>query len=171
MSGVQNKTEVIGIRDTVQLLKKTEPEIFKEFRSKAKFAVDPIVKDAQARLNAASSRNGKNVPLSGMVRPWGKKKGRVVPGWSQSKAVKGVKVQVRPSKTAFLTVTQREIAPAVFDIAGRKNPNVLSRQLDLFARASRTMWPAAESKEDEVTKNLAELVDFVNEKTNKKLRF
>ena len=167
MSGVQFKAEVIGIRDTVQLLKKTEPEIFKEFRSKAKFAVDPIVKDAQARLNAASNRNGKKVPLSGMVRPWGKKKGRVVPGWSQSKAVKGVKVQVRPSKTAFLTVTQREIAPAVFDIAGRKNPNMLSRQLDLFARASRTMWPAAESKEDEVTKNLAELVDFVNEKTNK----
>ena len=171
MAGVQTKLEVIGIRDTVQLLKKTEPEIFKEFRSKAKFAVDPIVKDAQARLNAASNRNGKKVPLSGMVRPWGKNKGRVVPGWSQSKAVKGVKVQVRPSKTAFLTVTQREIAPAVFDIAGRKNPNVLSRQLDLFARASRTMWPAAESKQDEVTKNLAELVDFVNEKTNKKLRF
>lgn len=171
MAGVQTKLEVIGIRDTVQLLKKTEPEIFKEFRSKAKFAVDPIVKDAQARLKAASSRNGKNAPLSGMVRPWGKKKGRVVPGWSQSAAVKGVKVQVRPSKTAFLTVTQRQIAPAVFDIAGRRTPNVLSRQLDLFARASRTMWPAAESKEDEVTKNLAELVDFVNEKTNKKLRF
>jgi len=33
------------------------------------------------------------------------------------------------------------------------------------------MWPAAESKEDEVTKNLAELVDYVNEKTNKKLRY
>jgi len=170
MAGVQTKIEIIGIRDTVQLLKKTEPEIFKEFRSKAKFAVDPIVKDAQARLNEASRRNG-FAPLSGMARPWGKNKGRVVPGWSQSKAVKGVKVQVRPSKTAFLTVTQREIAPAVFDIAGRKNPNRLSRQLDLFARASRTMWPAAESKEDEVTRNLAELVDYVNQKTNSKLRF
>jgi len=170
MAGVQTNVEVIGIRDTVQLLKKTEPEIFKEFRSKAKFAVDPIVKDAQARLNEASRRNG-FAPLSGMARPWGKNKGRVVPGWSQSKAVKGVKVQVRPSKTAFLTVTQREIAPAVFDIAGRKNPNRLSRQLDLFARASRTMWPAAESKEDEVTRNLAELVDYVNQKTNSKLRF
>jgi len=170
MAAVDFKTEVIGIRDTVGWLKKTEPEIFKEFRSKAKFAVDPIVKDAQARLNAASSRNG-FAPLSGMVRPWGKKKGRVVPGWSQSTAVKGVKVQVRPSKTSFLTVTQRQIAPAVFDIAGRSKSNVLSRQLDLFATASRTMWPAAESKEDEVRKNLAELVDFVNDKTNKKLRF
>ena len=167
---VDFKTEVVGIRDAVKLLKETEPEIFKEFRKSAKTAVDPIVKDAQDRLNQASSRNG-FAPLSGMARPWGKKKGRIVPGWSQSKAVKGVKVQLRPSKVAFLTVTQREIAPAVFDIAGRKNSNQLSRQLDLFARASRTMWPAAESKEEEVTKNLADLVDFVNEQTNKKLRF
>jgi hypothetical protein len=165
---VDFKTEVVGIRDTVSLLKKTQPEVFKEFRSKAKFAVDPIVKDAQARLNKASS--GKAAPLSGLVRPWGKKKGRIVPGWSQQVAVKGVKVQVRPSKTAFLTVTQRQIAPAVFDIAGRKNPNKLSRQLDMFAEASRTMWPAAESKEDEVRRNLSVLVDFVNEKTNRKLR-
>ena len=166
---VDFKTEVVGVRDTVALLKKTEPAIFKEFRSKAKFAVDPIVKDAQARLNKASS--GKAAPLSGLVRPWGKKKGRIVPGWSQQVAVKGVKVQVRPSKTAFLTVTQRQIAPAVFDIAGRKTPNKLSRQLDMFSRPSRIMWPAAESKEDEVTRNLSVLVDFVNQETNSKLRY
>ena len=166
---VEFKTEIVGIRDTVTLLRKTEPAIFKEFRSKAKFAVDPIVKDAQRRLNEASS--GKKAPLSGLVRPWGKKKGKIVPGWFQQVAVKGVKVQVRPSKTAFLTVTQRQIAPAVFDIAGRKKPNKLSRQLDMFAEASRTMWPAAESKDDEVTRNLAVLVDFVNEKTNRKLRY
>ena len=110
---VDFKTEVVGIRNTVTLLKKTQPEVFKQFRSKAKFAVDPIVKDAQARLNKASS--GKAAPLSGLVRPWGKKKGRIVPGWSQQVAVKGVKVQVRPSKTAFLTVTQRQIAPSVFE--------------------------------------------------------
>ena len=166
---VEFKTEIVGIRDTVSLLRKTEPEVFKEFRSKAKFAVDPIVKDAQARLNKASS--GKAAPLSGLVRPWGKKKGRIVPGWSQQVAVKGVKVQVRPSKTAFLTVTQRQIAPAVFDIAGRKKPNKLSRQLDMFAEASRTMWPAAESKDDEVTRNLSVLVEFVNQETNSKLRY
>ena len=168
---VDFKTEVVGVRDAVVLLKKTEPAIFKEFRSKAKFAVDPIVKDAQARLNKASGRNGKNAPLSGLVRPWGKKKGRIVPGWSQQVAVKGVKVQVRPSKTAFLTVTQRQIAPAVYDMAGRKTPNKLSRQLDMFSRPSRIMWPAAESKEDEVTRNLALLVDFVNQETNSKLRY
>ena len=168
MAGVQTKLEVIGIRDTVQLLKKTEPEIFKEFRSKAKFAVDPIVKDAQARLVAASAKYG--TPLPGMRRRWAPG-GRQIFPWNQQKAIKGVKVQVRPSKEAFLTVTQREIGPAVFDIAGRKNPSVFAKNLDTFANASRSMWPAAESKEDEVTKNLAELVDYVNEKTNKKLRY
>lgn len=168
MPGVQTKLEVIGIRDTVQALKKTEPEIFKEFRSKAKIAVAPIVKDAQARLVAASAKYG--TPLPGMRRPWAPG-GRQIFPWNQQKAIKGVKVQVRPSKTAFLTVTQREIGPAVFDIAGRKTNSVFSTNLDTYASASRTMWPAAESKEDEVEKNLAELVDYVNEKTNKKLRY
>jgi hypothetical protein len=170
MSGVQYKTEIVGIRDTVQLLKKTEPEIFKEFRSKAKFAVDPIVKDAQMRINRVSARNGKSAPLSGMLKPWAPK-GRQVFPWNQQKAVKGVKVKLLTTKQSFLTVTQMDVAGAVFDIAGRKNSNALSRSLDMSLEPSRTMWPAAESKEDEVTKNLAELVNYVNEKTNKKLRF
>jgi len=168
MAGVQYKAEIIGIRDTVQMLKKTEPEIFKEFKRSAQTAVKPIVDDARARLTAASARTGQ--PLPGMRRPWAPG-GRQIFPWNQTKAIKGVKVQVRPSKEAFLTVTQREIAPAVFDIAGRKNSSVFSRNLDLFAKASRSMWPAAESKEDEVTKNLAELVDYVNEQTNSKLRY
>ena len=170
MSGVQYKTEVIGIRDTIQVLKKTEPEIFKEFRSKAKFAAEPMVKDAQMRINKVSARNGKNAPLSGMLKPWAPK-GRQVFPWNQQKAVKGVKVKLRTSKESFLTVTQMDVAGAVFDIAGKKNSNALSRSLNMASNPSRTMWPAAESKQDEVTKNLAELVDFVNEKTNKKLRF
>ena len=170
MSGVEFKTEIVGIRETIQVLKKTEPEIFKEFRSKAKFAVDPIVKDAQMRINKVSARNGKNAPLSGMLKPWAPK-GRQVFPWNQQKAVKGVKVKLRTSKESFLTVTQMDVAGAVFDIAGRKNSNALSRSLNMSLEPSRTMWPAAESKEDEVTKNLAELVDYVNEKTNKKLRY
>jgi hypothetical protein len=168
MPGVQTKLEVIGIRDTVQLLKKTEPEIFKEFRSKAKTAVGPIVKDAQRRIIEATGKE--KAPLTNMKRPW-RPGGRQIFPWNQQKAIKGVKVQVRPSKTAFLTVTQRDIGAAVFDIAGRKTTNTFATNLNVYSRASRTMWPAAESKEDEVEKNLAELVDYVNEKTNKKLRY
>ena len=167
---VEFKTEIVGIRDTVSLLRKTEPEVFKEFRSKAKFAADPMVKDAQRRINQASSRNGKGAPLSGMLKPW-KPKGRQVFPWNQQKAVKGVKVKILTSKQSFLAVSQMNVAGAVFDIAGRKNPNLFSKNLNISADPSRTMWPAAESKEDEVRRNLSVLVDFVNEKTNRKLRY
>jgi hypothetical protein len=167
---VDFKTEVVGIRDTVSLLRKTEPAVFKEFRSKAKFAVDPMVKDAQRRISQASARNGKGAPLSGMLKPW-KPKGRQVFPWNQQKAVKGVKVKILTSKQSFFAVTQMDVAGAVFDIAGRKNPNLFSKNLNISADPSRTMWPAAESKEDEVKRNLSVLVDFVNEKTNRKLRY
>ena len=167
---VDFSTEVVGVRDTVALLKKTEPAIFKEFRSKAKFALDPMVKDAQARITQASARNGKGAPLSGMLKPW-KPKGRQVFPWNQQKAVKGVKVKILTSKESFLAVNQMDVAGAVFDIAGRKNPNLFSKNLDISADPSRTMWPAAEAKEDEVRRNLSVLVEFVNEKTNRKLRY
>ena len=36
------RTEVIGIRDAVAELKRTEPEIFKEFRKSAKTALAPF---------------------------------------------------------------------------------------------------------------------------------
>ena len=166
---VDFSTEVVGVRDTVALLKKTEPAIFKEFRSKAKFAVDPMVKDAQARITQASARNGKGAPLSGMLKPWSPN-GRQVFPWNQQKAVKGVKVKILTSKQSFLAVSQMNVAGAVFDIAGRKNPNLFSKNLNISADPSRTMWPAAEAKEDEVKRNLSVLVDFVNEKTNRKLR-
>ena len=167
---VDFSTEVVGIRDTVSLLRKTEPAVFKEFRSKAKFALDPMVKDAQRRISQASARNGKGAPLSGMLKPW-KPKGRQVFPWNQQKAVKGVKVKILTSKQSFLFVTQMNVAGAVFDMAGRKKPNGLSKSLNIAAKASRTMWPAAESKEDEVRRNLSVLVDFVNAKTNRKLRY
>ena len=167
---VDFSTEVVGVRDTVALLKKTEPAIFKEFRSKAKFALDPMVKDAQARITQASARNGKGAPLSGMLKPWSPK-GRQVFPWNQQKAVKGVKVKILTSKQSFLAVSQMNVAGAVFDIAGRKNPNLFSKNLNISANPSRTMWPAAESKEDEVRRNLSVLVEFVNQETNSKLRY
>ena len=63
------RTEVIGIRDAVAELKRTEPEIFKEFRRSAKTALAPIVDEAKQNVNKGTA------PLSGMLRVWGKKKG------------------------------------------------------------------------------------------------
>ena len=166
MAGVEITTEVVGIRDAVKELKKLEPALFKEFRKEAGTALKPIVLDAQATLNNAGP-----APLSGMARKW-VYKGRQLFPWSQTKAVRGVKVSLRPSKAAFLSVQQKDAAGAIFDIAGRATTNRFGEALTRrFGRASRGMWPAAEAKEDEVKRNLADLVQSVSRKTETKLRY
>jgi len=165
MSGVTMKTEVIGIRDAVKELKKLEPAVYKEFRKEAVTALKPIVLDAQATLNSAG-----DVPLSGMARKWAPK-GRQIFPYSQTKAVRGVKVSLRPSKAAFLTVQQKDASGAIFDIAGRSSPNKFGEALNKYGKASRSMWPAADAKENQVKSNLADLVAKVAAKTETKLRF
>jgi hypothetical protein len=158
------KTEVIGIRDAVNELKRTEPEIFKEFRRSAKTALAPIVDEAKQNVNKGVA------PLSGMSRVWGKKRGRPLV-WSTAKAKAGIKVSIKPSKTAFLSIVQKDPWGSIYDIAGRSNASDLSRQLDKYGRASRGMWPAALANQDVVTRNLAELVETVAQETNKRLRY
>ena len=165
MAGVQITTEVVGIRDAVKTLKKLEPAVYKEFRQDAVNALKPITLEAQATLNKAGP-----APLSGMARKWAPK-GRQIFPYVQTKAVRGVKVSLRPSKAAFLTVQQKDASGAIFDIAGRSSNNRFGQALDKYGKASRSMWPAADAKENEVRRNLADLVGKVASKTQTKLRF
>jgi len=167
MAGVQITTEVIGIRDAVKTLKKLEPAVYKEFRKKAVTALKPITLDAQAALNRAGP-----APLSGMARKWTTKSGRQIFPYVQNKAVRGVKVSLRPSKAAFLTVQQKDGNGAIFDIAGRTTTNRFGEALSRrFGNPSRTMWPAAEANDDKVRDNLADLVQTVAKQTETKLRY
>ena len=165
MAGVQITTEVVGIRDAVKTLKKLEPAVYKEFRQDAVNALKPITLKAQATLNKAGP-----APLSGMARKWAPK-GRQIFPYVQTKAVRGVKVSLRPSKAAFLTVQQKDASGAIFDIAGRSSPNKFGEALNKYGKASRSMWPAADAKENEVRINLADLVQSVAKKTEIKLRY
>ena len=165
MAGVEITTEVVGIRDAVKELKKLEPALFKEFRKEAGTALKPIVLDAQATLNNAGP-----APLSGMARKWAPK-GRQIFPYVQTKAVRGVKVSLRPSKAAFLTVQQKDASGAIFDIAGRSSPNKFGEALNKYGKASRSMWPAADAKENEVRSNLADLVADVAAKTQTRLKY
>ena len=166
MAGVEISTEVIGIRDAVKTLKKLEPAVYKEFRKQAVTALKPITLDAQAALNNAGP-----APLSGMARKWAPG-GRQIFPYVQTKAVRGVKVSLRPSKAAFLTVQQKDGNGAIFDIAGRSTTNRFGEALTRrFGKASRSMWPAAEANEAKVRDNLADLVQTVAKQTETKLRY
>lgn len=170
MGKINVSTDVKGAREAVRLLKQTQPEAFKEFRAQAQTAIKPIVLEARRLLDAADSPAAGIAPLSGFRRKWSPG-GRQIFPWSQQKALSGVKIQIRPSKEAFLTVTQRQAGPAIADIAGRKNRNKLGTALNKYGKASRFMWPAAEAKQPEIEKNLEQIMDFVSKKTSTKLKF
>ena len=170
MAKVSVSTDVKGAREAVRLLKQTQPEAFKEFRAQAQTAIKPIVLEARRLLTAADSSAEGIAPLSGFRRKWSPGGRKIFP-WSQAAALSGVKIQIRPSKEAFLTVTQRQAGPAIADIAGRKKRNKLGTALDKYGKASRFLWPAAETKQPEIEKNLEQIMDFVSKKTSTKLKF
>ena len=170
MANLKVGTDIKGAREAVRLLKQTQPEAFKEFRRQAQSAIQPIVLEARRLIEAADSPAAGLAPLSGFRRAW-RPGGRQIFPWNQTKALSGVKIQIRPSKESFLTVTQRQAGPAIADIAGRGKSNNLGRNLDRYGKASRFMWPAAENKQPEIQKNLKEIMDFVSKKTSTKLKF
>lgn len=169
MAKINVGADVKGAREAVRLLKQTQPEAFKEFRAQAQTAIKPIVLEARRLLDKADSSAPGLAPLSGFRRKWSPG-GRQIFPWNQQKALSGVKIQIRPSKEKFLTVTQRQAGPAIADIAGRKNRNKLGAALNKYGNASRFMWPAAEAKQPDIEKNLAEIMAFVEKKTSTKLK-
>ena len=142
--------EVEGVKQTLRQLRRLDPEMRKQFDRDARQVVKPLMDDAKQRYT--------RVPLSGFNRRWKDITPRTIGRYRS-----GVQFKVNTSnkRGAVFTVLQRNAAASVFDMAGRKGPNQLSRSLERagWGRASRVMWPAAESKGDQA---VAELLDLVN---------
>ncbi len=144
------RIEVDGVKDTLRMLRRVDPELRKQFNKDARQVVKPLMDDAKQRYT--------RVPLSGFNRRWKDITPRTIGRYRS-----GVSFRVNTSdkRGAVFTVLQRNAAASVFDMAGRKGPNQLSRSLERagWGTASRVMWPAAESKGDQA---VAELLDLVN---------
>lgn len=144
------RIEVDGVKDTLRMLRRVDPELRKQFNKDARQVVKPLMDDAKQRYT--------RVPLSGFNRRWKDITPRPIGRYRS-----GVSFRVNTSdkRGAVFTVLQRNAAASVFDMAGRKGPNQLSRSLERagWGTASRVMWPAAESKGDQA---VAELLDLVN---------
>ena len=100
---------------------------------------------AQPALNAAKAVYTQ-VPLSGMSRDWKQKKdGRKIKGFNVTKAKNGVqmKFDTRRNAVGVILIIQKDQAAAIFETAGRKNTNSLSRNLDpVQAGRTRLIGPA-----------------------------
>jgi hypothetical protein len=122
--------QVVGVKDTINALKKIDPQLQKDFRTKAN-------EIAQPAINAAKDMYTQ-VPLSGMVYKWSSK-GRQVFPFKVDKAKSGVKLRIdtRRNAVGVILIEQKDPATAIFETAGRANENKLGNSLG-FVGAGRT---------------------------------
>ena len=129
---------VVGVKDTINKLRKLDPELQKQFKADATAIAQPAINAAKAVYT--------QVPLSGMSRDWKQKKdGRKIKGFDVAKAKNGVqmKFDTRRNAVGVILIIQKDQAAAIFETAGRRNTNSLSRNLDpVQAGRTRLIGPA-----------------------------
>ena len=127
---VNTTISVVGVKETINALKKIDPQLQKDFRAQAN-------EIAQPAINAAKDMYTQ-VPLSGMAYKWNSK-GRQLFPFSVAKAKSGVKLRIdtRRNAVGVILIEQKDPATAIFETAGRANANRLGDQLG-FVGAGRT---------------------------------
>ena len=131
---VSTTITVVGVKDTINALKKIDPQLQKDFRTKANQIAEPAIKAAKEMYA--------EIPLSGMQYNW------TSPGrdrknfpFSVAKAKSGVKLRIDTRRNAIgvILIEQKDPAAAIFETAGRANANRLGNQLG-FVGAGRTRF-------------------------------
>lgn len=140
--------QVVGVRDAIRSLNKVEPGLRKQFVQDANLIAQPAIQEVQ--------RGYTKVPLSGMARKWEQANKKIFP-FSVARAVSGVKLKVDASReaTSLIYITQTNVAAAVFEAAGRTNPNSLGDSLgQLKPGHTRVLGPAVFRKRRDVEREM-----------------
>jgi len=127
---VSTTITVVGVKDTINALKKIDPQLQKDFRAQANDIAKPAINAAKDVYN--------QVPLSGMQYKWASR-GRQVFPFTVAKAKSGVRLRIdtRRNAVGVILIEQKDPATAIFETAGRANANRLGDQLG-FVGAGRT---------------------------------
>ena len=149
--------QVIGVKETIKELRNLDPELRKQFNRDAKKIAAPIIDKAKSDYPTRY--------LSGMARAWSQR-GRQLFPYNQRDAQRGVVLKIDTGKraTSTLTIIQKNPAAAIIDMAGQ-NPGTEGRSRNFISamgfyhgNPSRVMWPAAESKIDQVQNEMIKVV-------------
>jgi hypothetical protein len=133
---VSTTVSVVGVKETINALKKIDPQLQKDFRAQA-------TSIAQPAINAAKDMYTQ-VPLSGMAYKWSSR-GRQLFPFSVAKAKSGVRLRIdtRRNAVGVILIEQKDPATAIFETAGRANANRLGDQLGFVATGrTRLIGPA-----------------------------
>ena len=151
--------EMVGVKQTINSLRKIDPQLQKDFKADATAIAQPAV---QAAKNVY-----RDVPLSGMQYKWAQNGRKIFP-FVPGKAANGVKMRfdTRRNAVGVILIEQKDVAAAVFETAGRANANKLGSALG-FVSAGRTrligpaVYKARRGIEAEMTKMIAKTMRVV----------
>jgi hypothetical protein len=164
---VNMTTEVAGINEAIRSLNKIEPGLRKQFNNDARLIAQPAT-------NAVKNAY-KFVPLSGMERQWAgpSVRGRKVFPFTIAKAKRGVDVVFNTDRRSLgvINIVQRDAGTAIFETAGRKNPNPLGDSLGhLSLGRTRLIGPVVYSKRREIEDGIRQLALKIVNRVNKDFR-
>jgi len=145
--------EVVGVKQTINSLRKIDPQLQKDFKADATQIAQPAINAGKAVY--------KELPLSGMKYGWTQRDRKLFP-FTITKAVNGVKMRfdTRRNAVGVILIEQKDPAAAIFETAGRANANKLGNALG-FVGAGRTrligpaVYKARRGIEAEMTKMIA----------------
>jgi hypothetical protein len=121
---VSTTVEVVGLKQTINSLRKIDPQLQKDFKADATAIAQPAINAGKAVYT--------RVPISNFANDWTQKKdGRRIKGFSVDKAQSGVKMRFDTRRNAIgvILIEQKDQGAAIFEVAGRKNSNRLDTSL------------------------------------------
>ena len=126
MANVSTTVQVAGLKETINSLRKIDPQLQKDFKAEATQIAQPAINAGKAAY--------RQFPLSGMGRAWQQRGRRIFP-FDLGKAAAGVKMRfdTRRNAVGVILIEQKDVGAAVFEVAGRRNPNNLATSLDAMA--------------------------------------
>ena len=149
---VSASVEVVGLKETINALRKIDPQLQKDFKAQATLIAQPAIQ--------AGRDVYKELPLSGMKYKWTQRDRKLFP-FTVTKAANGVRMRfdTRRNAVGVILIEQKDPAAAIFETAGRANANRLSNSLGFVGPGrTRLIGPAIYKARRGVEKELKSAV-------------
>jgi len=149
---VSTTIQVVGVKDTINNLRKIDPQLQKDFKTQATLIAQPAIQ--------AGRDVYRELPLSGMKYKWTQRDRKLFP-FTVTKAANGVKMRfdTRRNAVGVILIEQKDPAAAIFETAGRANANRLSNSLGFVGPGrTRLIGPAVYKARRNVEKELKSAV-------------
>lgn len=156
---VSTTIQMAGVKDTINALRKIDPELQKQFKADVTAIAKPAI-DAGKAAYAPLSNDSHPYALSGMARKWSQGGRKIFP-FKLDRAINGVvmKFDTRKKAVGVIMILQKDVATAVWETAGRKNTNKLGRSLGFVGSdTTRILKPAIEKDIGKVEKEIEKVV-------------